>query len=65
MFGLVSKKKLLSTMQLIKDSNRKEDLYANYDNPISEEQASKNVYSQGYEDGTDNFYNCIVHNFEL
>lgn len=59
MFGLISKKKLLKQMKFVKDCNRKEDLYANYNEPISEKQAALNSYSQGYEDGTDNFFNVL------
>lgn len=61
MFGLVSKKKLLNEMKFIKDNNRNTDLFANYDEPITEEQATLNAYSQGYEDGTDNFFNVLKH----
>lgn len=59
MFGLVSKKKVLKRMEEIKRGNRKENLYADYKQPISEDQGKKNIYSQGYEDGTDNFYNGL------
>lgn len=59
MFGLVSKKKVLNKMRDLKDNNRKENWYANYDEPISDEQKTKNMYSQGIEDGTDNFYNAM------
>lgn len=65
MFALVSKKKLLNEIQYVKDNNRKEDLFANYDRPVSEDQNRKNAYSQGYEDGTDNLYNFMVHKFKL
>ena len=46
-------------MKEIKDGNRKEKLYAKYP-PNSKNQEVLNAYSQGYEDGTDNFYNAIV-----
>ena len=59
MFGLIRKKKLLKEMKFIKDSNRNTDIFANYDKPINKEQATLNAYSQGYEDGTDNFYNAV------
>lgn len=59
MFGLVSKKRVLEKIKFIKDTNRKYDIYADYSEPISKEQETKNIYSQGYEDGTDNFYNSI------
>lgn len=59
MFGLISKKKVLNKMRELKDNNRKENWYANYETPISREQETKNSYSQGIEDGTDNFYNAL------
>ena len=51
--------KILEEMRRIKDGNRKEKLYAKYP-PNSKDQKVLNVYSQGYEDGTDNFYNAVV-----
>lgn len=51
--------KILEEMKKIKDGNRKEKLYAKYP-PNSEDQKALNAYSQGYEDGTDNFYNAIT-----
>lgn len=51
--------KILEEMKEIKGINRKENLYANYP-PKDKEQEMFNAYSQGYEDGTDNFYNAIV-----
>ena len=51
--------KILEEMKEIKDGNRKEKLYAKYP-PHNEEQKVLNAYSQGYEDGTDNFYNAVV-----
>ena len=51
--------KILEEMRGIKDGNRKEDLYAKYP-PNSKNQGILNAYSQGYEDGTDNFYNATV-----
>lgn len=51
--------KILEEMKRIKDGNRKEKLYAKYP-PNSKDQEVLNAYSQGYEDGTDNFYNAIV-----
>lgn len=53
--------KILEKMKEIKDGNRKEKLYAKYP-PNSKNQEVLNAYSQGYEDGTDNFYNAIVDN---
>lgn len=58
MFGLIRKKTLLKMMKEIKDSNRKENLYAKYP-AETEKQRTLNSYSAGYEDGTDNFYNCM------
>ena len=51
--------KILEEMRQIKDGNRKENLYAKYP-PNGKDQEVLNAYSQGYEDGTDNFYNAIV-----
>lgn len=52
-------KEILEEMKRIKDGNRKENLYAKYP-PNSKDQEVLNAYSQGYEDGTDNFYNAVV-----
>ncbi len=52
-------KKILEEMKKIKDGNRKENLYAKYP-PKDEKGKILNGYSQGYEDGTDNFYNAMV-----
>ena len=51
--------KILEELKRIKDGNRKEKLYAKYP-PNSKDQEVLNAYSQGYEDGTDNFYNVAV-----
>ena len=51
--------KILEEMNKIKDGNRKEKLYAKYQ-AKNKRQEILNIYSQGYEDGTDNFYNAIV-----
>lgn len=51
--------KILEEMNKIKDGNRKEKLYAKYP-AKNKRQEILNIYSQGYEDGTDNFYNAIV-----
>lgn len=64
MFGFVSKKKLKSYMNQIKIENRKEKLYAKYP-PKDNKQEKLNCYSQGYEDGTDNFYNGLKDYFKL
>ena len=51
--------KILEEMKKIKDGNRKEKLYGKYP-PQNKRQETLNAYSQGYEDGTDNFYNAII-----
>lgn len=51
--------KILEKIKEIKDGNRKEKLYAKYP-PNSKNQEILNSYSQGYEDGTDNFYNVMA-----
>ena len=51
--------KTLEELKRIKDGNRKEKLYAKYP-PNSKDQEVLNAYSQGYEDGTDNFYNAAA-----
>lgn len=51
--------KILEKMKEIKDGNRKEKLYAKYP-ANSKNQEILNSYSQGYEDGTDNFYNVMA-----
>jgi len=60
----VSKKRLKKYMNVIVKENRKENLGSDYVN-LSEKQQIKNVYNQGYEDGTDNFYNAICHKFNI
>lgn len=50
---------ILEEMKKIKNGNRKEKLYAKYP-PNSKDQEVLNAYSQGYEDGTDNFYNAAA-----
>ena len=64
MFGFVSKRKLKNYIEEIKQSNRARTMQ-DYDHPISEEQKAKNVYWQGYEDGTDNMYNALVYKMKL
>ena len=56
--------KILEEMRGIKDGNRKEKLYAKYP-PKDNKQEKLNCYSQGYEDGTDNFYNGLKDYFKL
>ena len=63
MFGLIRKKKVLEIMREIKDGNRATDLYAKYP-PKDKGQEKLNCYSQGYEDGTDNFYHGLKYMIE-
>lgn len=65
MFGLISKKKLRNYIEEIKRGNRARNLGQKYDFLTSEEQRKKNIYAQGYEDGTDNFYNALLYRFSL
>lgn len=65
MFGFISKKKLEAYMFEVKKGNRKTHLGANYAEPISRKQQETNLYAQGYEDGTDNFYNALCGKFKL
>lgn len=65
MLGFISKKKLKAYMTKVKDGNRASNLGANTDYPVSEDQQRKNTYAQGYEDGTDNFYNGICSQFNI
>lgn len=65
MFGFISKKKLRDYIEDARENNRASKLGQNYDQPISEEQHNKNLYAQGYEDGTDNLYNAIRHKFKI
>lgn len=65
MFGFISKKKLHKYIREIKDRNRIENLGSKYKHPISEKQQTRNVYNQGYEDGTDNMYNAICGRFNI
>ena len=63
MLGFVRKKKIRKEMKEIKDEFRKEKLYAKYpaDSPGQER---LNIYSQGFEDGIDCFYNGLKHMVE-
>ena len=61
----ISKKKLKKFIQTIKEENRASKMGQNYEHPISEEQKQKNLYLQGYEDGTDNFYNAVRAHFKI
>ena len=61
----ISKKKLKKYIEEIKDGNRASKMGQNYEQPISEEQKTKNLYLQGYEDGADNLYNAVCYKFKL
>lgn len=61
----ISKKKLVKYIEKLQAANRGYKLGQDYELPISEEQKRKNIYLQGYEDGTDNFFNSICEAFEL
>ena len=61
----ISKKKLKKYIEEIKDGNRASKMGQNYEQPISEEQKTKNLYLQGYEDGTDNLYNAVCYKFKV
>lgn len=60
----IRKKTLLKYIDMIKDDNRKEKIYADYP-PKDDKQEVLNAYSTGYEDGTDNMYNAIRHKFKF
>ena len=61
----INKKKLQKYIEKIKSENRARNMGQNYDHPISEGQQKKNIYLQGYEDGTDNFYNAVCSKFKI
>lgn len=61
----ISKKKLKRYIEEVRLSNRARYLGQSYTEPISEEQQRKNIYAQGYEDGTDNFYNGLCVHFKI
>ena len=58
MFGFIRKKELMKRMKEMKDSNRFEKIYGKHP-AKSEEQIRNNCYSQGFEDGTDNFFHAL------
>lgn len=60
----ISKKKLQKYIEEIKKGNRARTMQ-NYNHPISEKQQVSNAYWQGYEDGTDNFYNAVCAKFKI
>lgn len=61
----ISKKNLAKYMNEIKAVNRKSNLGANYENDLTQEQIRTNIYAQGYEDGTDNFFNAVCAKFKI
>lgn len=61
----ISKKKLAKYMNEIKAGNRKSNLGANYENDLTKEQIRRNIYAQGYEDGTANFFNAVCAKFKI
>ncbi len=65
MFGYISIKKLKQCMTTIKIENQAVKLGQDYTQPIDEIKARRNVYLQGYEDGTDNFYNTLCNRLNL
>lgn len=58
MFGFIRKKELIERMKEVKDGNRFSNLFVKQEK--SEEQIMKNLYSQGFNDGMDNFYHALV-----
>ena len=61
----ISKKKLKNYIEQLQADNRASKLGQNYDQPISEAQQDMNLYLQGYEDGTDNFFNAVCEKFKI
>ena len=61
----INKKRLGKYIKMIKDENRAKKIGQDYTHPISEEQQKKNLYLQGYEDGTDNLFNAICAKFGI
>ena len=64
MLGLISKRKLKKYISGIKTGNRAKNLGQNYNLP-NEKQKIRNIYAQGYEDGTDNFFNAVCSHFNI
>lgn len=60
----ISKKKLAKYIKELKDGNRANILGQKYP-AATEEQKRKNIYAEGYEDGTDNFYNAVCAKFKI
>ena len=65
LLGVVSKKELKERMEKIRQNNRASKLGQTYEGNISEKQRDRNIYLQGYEDGTDNICNAIYSIFDL
>lgn len=61
----ISKKKLVKYIEKLLVDNRAAKMGQMYMNPISEDQKHKNLYLQGFEDGTDNFFNALCAKFNL
>lgn len=61
----ISKRRLKKYIEELKRLNRAKNLGQNYNEPISEKQKNMNIYLQVHEDGTDNFFNAICHEFKL
>ena len=61
----ISKKKLIKYIEKLQAENRGYRMGQDYEQPISDEQKHKNIYLQGYEDGTDNFFNALCNRFKL
>lgn len=61
----ISKRKLTKYIEKLWVNNRAEKLGQDRTQPISEEQKTKNIYLQGFEDGTDNFFNALCTKFNL
>ena len=61
----ISKRKLKKYMEKLWVDSRAEKLGQDYTSPISEEQKKKNIYSQGFEDGIDNFFNAVCYKFNI
>lgn len=64
MYWFISKKELANYLNEIKQGSRKENLYAKYP-PDNREQEDLNLYSQGFEDGSDNAINGIFAHFHI
>ena len=61
----IRKKKLEKYMREIKDRNRAKNIGQDYPEQVSEKQENANIYLQGYEDGTDNFYHVLCAMFNI